>query len=129
MLTPAPGARVDIREHYARCDGVLLAVLDRLVEAEGIVEPGERLGVNSRTADPCLDEWYVSRRIRHQLEKHLPDQPEQDDQATSAVPDEQKVGRGPAYRNPGRTGGGRSTSCGSNWRCCENGWRRLRVEF
>ncbi|MYA01863.1 MAG: hypothetical protein F4Y35_08765 [Chloroflexi bacterium] len=61
----------------AHADEELLAALDRLVAAEGVVKAGERLGVNYRTAASCLETRHVSRRMRDVLEKHLREQREQ----------------------------------------------------
>ena len=88
----------------APSDEVLLTALDLLVEREGIVEAGERLGVNYRTAAKCLDERHVSRRMRQALEKYLREQREQEepgDQATAPVPDEQGVGEEAGLQEPG----------------------------
>ena len=96
----------------APSDDVLLAGLDLLVESEGIVEAGERLGVNYRTAAKCLEERHVSRRMRQALEKYLreqTEQEEQEDQATAPVPDE--PGGGEEARPTG-TWGGLAAGCG-----------------
>ncbi|MDE0101996.1 MAG: hypothetical protein OXN89_06420 [Bryobacterales bacterium] len=75
----------------APSDDVLLRALDLLVKREGIVEAGERLGVNYRTAAKCLEERHVSRRMRQALEKYLREQTEQsderEDQAFEGEPD------------------------------------------
>ena len=85
-------------------DDVLLAVLDRLVERQGIVEAGERLGVNYRTAAKCLDERHVSRKMREALRKHLREQEEQEEQQGegAAVPavDEPEVGEDARLQEP-----------------------------
>lgn len=88
----------------APSDDILLAALDLLVEREGIVEAGERLGVNYRTAAKCLEERHVSRRMRQALEKHLREQGEQEepgDQATAPAPDEQGGGEEAGLQEPG----------------------------
>lgn len=61
-------------------DHELLAALDLLVAAEGIVKAGERLGVSYRTASNCHESRHVSRRMRDVLEKHLRERDEQDEQ-------------------------------------------------
>ncbi len=88
----------------APSDDVLLAALDLLVGREGIVEAGERLGVNYRTAAKCLEERHVSRRMRQALEKYLREQTEQEepeDQATAPAPDEKGGGEEPRLQEPG----------------------------
>ena len=70
----------------------------------GIVEAGDLLGVNYRTAAKCLEERHVSRRMRQALEKHLREQTEQEepaDQATAPAPDEQGGGEEARLREPG----------------------------
>lgn len=102
----------------APSDEVLLRALDQLVEREGIVEAGERLGVNYRTAAKCLEERHVSRRMRQALEKYLREQTEQEemeDQATAPVPDE-----------PGGGEEARLQETGGNWRRAVD---ELRVEL
>ncbi|MYD15925.1 MAG: hypothetical protein F4W99_02105 [Chloroflexi bacterium] len=87
----------------APSDDVLLRALDLLVERDGIVEAGERLGVNYRTAAKCLEERHVSRRMRQALEKYLREQTEQEeleDQATAPVPDEQGGGEEALLQEP-----------------------------
>lgn len=88
----------------APSDDVLLRALDLLVKREGIVEAGDQLGVNYRTAAKCLDERHVSRRMRQALEKYLREQTEQEepeDQATAPVPDEQGGGEEARLQEPG----------------------------
>ena len=88
----------------APSDDVLLRALDLLVEREGIVEAGDQLGVNYRTAAKCLEERHVSRRMRQALEKYLREQTEQEepeDQATAPVPDEQGGGEEARLQEPG----------------------------
>ena len=88
----------------APSDEVLLTALDLLVESEGIVEAGERLGVNYRTAAKCLEERHVSRRMRQALEKHLREQTEQEepeDQATAPAPVERVGGEAAPLQEPG----------------------------
>ncbi|MDE0101212.1 MAG: hypothetical protein OXN89_02425 [Bryobacterales bacterium] len=110
----------------APSDDVLLQALDQLVAAEGIVEAGDLLGVNYRTAAKCLEERHVSRRMRQALEKYLREQTEEteqekhEDQATTPRPDE------PA---PGEQGGGeeaRLQEPGEDWR---RAVEELRVEL
>ena len=88
----------------APSDDVLLQALDQLVAAEGIVEAGDLLGVNYRTAAKCLDERHVSRRMRQALERYLreqTEQEEQEDQATEPMPDEPGGGDAARLREPG----------------------------
>ena len=88
----------------APSDDVLLQALDRLVASKGIVEAGDQLGVNYRTAAKCLEERHVSRRMRQALEKYLREQREQEepgDQATAPVPDEQGGGEEAGLQEPG----------------------------
>ena len=88
----------------APSDDVLLQALDRLVASKGIVEAGDQLGVNYRTAAKCLEERHVSRRMRQALEKHLREQAEQEaqeDQPSAAVPDEQGGGEAARLQEPG----------------------------
>ena len=49
----------------------MLEALDRLVEQQGIVEAGERLGVNYRTVAKSRDSTHVSRRMREAQQKSL----------------------------------------------------------
>ncbi len=102
----------------APSDEVLLAALDRLVASKGIVEAGERLGVNYRTAAKCLEERHVSRRMRQALEKYLREQTEQEepeDTATAPVADEPGGGEAAPLQEPGK-----------DWRRAVN---ELRVEL
>ena len=69
------------RDRGGPSDEELLEALDRLVEREGIVEAGERLGVNYRTAAKCHEFRHVSRRMREALRKYLRQQGEPDEQA------------------------------------------------
>ncbi len=91
----------------APSDDVLLTALDLLVESEGIVEAGERLGVNYRTAAKCLDERHVSRRMRQALEKYIREQAEregqgeQEGEATTPMPDEPEGREEARLQEPG----------------------------
>ena len=62
-------------------DDELLEALDRLVETESIVEAGERLGVNYRTAAKCHEFRQVSQWMREALRKYVRQQGELDKQA------------------------------------------------
>lgn len=64
-------------------DTQLLAALEQLVQHEGVVEAGNRLGVNYRTVVNCRDSGHVSRKMRDVLEQFLREHPEQ---ASSAEP-------------------------------------------
>ncbi|MCY3570534.1 MAG: hypothetical protein OXH19_04240 [Chloroflexi bacterium] len=101
-------------------DDVLLQALDRLVASEGIVEAGDRLGVNYRTAAKCLDERHVSRRMRQALEKHVREQTEREEQASSSVLD------GAAPDEPQGGEDARLQETGEDWRRAVD---ELRVEL
>jgi hypothetical protein len=59
---------------FGPSDDELLEVLDRLVEQQGIVEAGERLGVNYSTAAKCHEFCHVRPRVREVLQKHMREQ-------------------------------------------------------
>lgn len=87
-------------------DDELLAALDRLVEQEGIVEAGERLEVNYRTAAKCHESRHVSRRMREALRKYVRQHGEEGEQRHREVqeredtttPSEDEVGGGEEAR-------------------------------
>lgn len=62
------------RDRGGPSDDVVLEALDRWVEQEGIVEAGEQLGVNCRTAATCHDSRRVGWRMREPLRKYLREQ-------------------------------------------------------
>ena len=91
-------------------DDELLAALDRLVEQQGIVEAGERLEVNYRTAAKCHESRHVSRRMREALRKYVRQHGEEGEQAqqeaqvgegmTAPVADEPGGGEVPRLQDP-----------------------------
>ncbi len=92
-------------------DDELLAALDRLVEQQGIVEAGERLEVNYRTAAKCHESRHVSRRMREALRKYVRQHGEEGEQAqqesqegagvAAPLADEPAGGEGPRLQEPG----------------------------
>ena len=72
-------------------DDELLEALDRLVEQEGIVEAGERLEVNYRTAAKCHESRHVSRRMREALRKYVRQHGKVGEQAEQAVQERERT--------------------------------------
>ncbi len=91
-------------------DDELLETLDRLVEREGIVEAGERLEVNYRTAAKCHESRHVSRRMREALRKYVRQHGDEGEKAeqqvtegegmTAPVADEPRGGEVPRLQDP-----------------------------
>ena len=79
------------RDRGGPSDEQLLEALDRLVDEQGIVEAGERLGVNYRTAAKCHEFRHVSLRMREALRKYVRQQGELDEQAEQGEQVDQEV--------------------------------------
>ena len=88
------------RDRGGPSDDELLEALDRLVERQGIVEAGERLGVNYQHGRQVPRVRHVSRRMREALRKYVRQQGEPDGLGEQGEQGEQ-VGTGSARRGGG----------------------------